>query len=37
MTTLLLHPRVLGFPGNFGRKAMFLGPRPAPGPTTTSC
>jgi len=27
MTTSLLHPRVLGFPGNFGRRAMFLGPK----------
>ena len=27
MTTLLIHPKVLGFPGNFGRRAMFLGPK----------
>jgi anaerobic selenocysteine-containing dehydrogenase len=26
MTTSLIHPSVLGFPGNFGRRAMFLGP-----------
>ncbi len=25
MTTQLIHPKALGFPGNFGRKAMFLG------------
>ena len=26
MITALIHPRALGFPGNFGRKAMFMGP-----------
>lgn len=27
LTTELLHPKALGFPGNFGRKAMLLGPK----------
>ena len=27
MTTSLLHPKVLGFAGNFGRRAMFMGPK----------
>jgi hypothetical protein len=27
MTTLLIHPKVLGFAGNFGRRGMFLGPK----------
>jgi anaerobic selenocysteine-containing dehydrogenase len=26
-TTELLHPKTLGFPGNFGRTAMFMGPK----------
>jgi anaerobic selenocysteine-containing dehydrogenase len=26
MTTELMHPQTVGFPGNFGRTAMFLGP-----------
>ncbi len=27
MTTRLLHPRALGFPGNFGKRSMHLGPK----------
>jgi len=27
MTTELMHPRTVGFPGNFGRTAMFLSPQ----------
>jgi len=27
LTTELLHPKTVGFPGNFGRTAMFMGPQ----------